>query len=617
MRLKSIFISEYKNLKDFSLRFDGEGFLDIFVGKNGTGKSNLFEALTEIFNHIYGSTDGAEELAFHYRIEYEIEGAEVSIGWNGRSFDINGEKSRKTIGRTPLPDNVLIYYSGHNTTISDIIQRYQRSFRRSLRRADEEDSRRFIGIGPEYKELLLASILMQPPVSRAKQFIMSKLGIKSIDKVATLVLDPPYFVRGSEPIDPIDPANHFWGAAGILRDFLDKLTDCVKGGFSVGELYDRERNRYSIPIDVERFQKVFSDDTISNIFRQFDNLKTARMLREIKLPIELDSGLNATISHFSDGQFQSVYIYSLVEIFKDRNCITLLDEPDSFLHPEWQFDFLKQIFEITDNDAAKNHVLMSSHSASTIASQKRHLVNLFEFNGQALNVRQCDKAEVIKTLSAGLITFSENEARLNIAHVLKNTTQPILFTEGITDEIILETAWVKLYGNKARPFEIQSAFGSGFLRSLMNDANLYKDNADRQFFALFDFDGAYNYWSTLGDEFATDPAKCLVKKRNGVEGYALLLPVPAQDPIKSQVINANTGNHYGGSSLLTVELLFHGIEGVDAYFAHDESRPDRFIKFVGNKVRFSKEVIPALEPQHFEPIRPIFDFVLGQIQPVA
>lgn len=613
MRLKSIFISEYKNLKDFSLSFDGEGFLDIFVGKNGTGKSNLFEALTEIFNHIYGSTDRAEELEFHYRIEYQIEGDEVSIGWNGRSFDINGEKSRKTIGRTPLPDNVLIYYSGHNTTISDTIERYRTSFRRSLRRIDEGDSRRFIGVGSEYRELLLASILMRPSASRAKRFLMSKLGIKSLGETATLMLDPPYFVRSSEPIDPIDPANHFWGADGVLRIFLDKLTTCVKGGFSVGELYDRERNRYSIPIDVERFQKVFADDTASNIFRHFDNLKTAQMLREIKLPIELGSGLNATISHFSDGQFQSVYIYSLIEIFKDRNCITLLDEPDSFLHPEWQFDFLKQIFEITDNDAAKNHVLMSSHSASTIASQKRPLVNLFEFNGQALNVRQCDKAEVIKTLSAGLITFSENEARLNIAHVLKNTTQPILFTEGITDEIILETAWVKLYGEKPRPFEIQNAFSAGFLRNLVKDASLYTNHPARKFFALFDFDEAYNDWVQLGDEFASDPSKCLVKKRNGVEGYALLLPVPGQDPIRSQVINSNTGNHYGGSSLLTIELLFHGVEGAEAHFVHDESRPDRFIKFTGDKVRFAKEVVPALDSKHFEPIRPIFDFVLGKI----
>lgn len=60
MRLKSIYISEYKNLKGpegFKLDFDGDSFIDVFVGKNGTGKSNLFEALIEIFRHLLDDTE--------------------------------------------------------------------------------------------------------------------------------------------------------------------------------------------------------------------------------------------------------------------------------------------------------------------------------------------------------------------------------------------------------------------------------------------------------------------------------------------------------------------------------------------------------------------------------
>jgi energy-coupling factor transporter ATP-binding protein EcfA2 len=81
------------------------------------------------------------------------------------------------------------------------------------------------------------------------------------------------------------------------------------------------------------FQTKFNTENISDIFRQFDNLKTINMLNEISIYVTLENGNEATISYFSDGQFQSVYIYSIIEIFKDRNCITLLDEPDSFLHP--------------------------------------------------------------------------------------------------------------------------------------------------------------------------------------------------------------------------------------------------------------------------------------------
>ena len=49
MRLQHVHSSDYKNLKDFTLSFDNDSFLDVFVGKNGTGKSNLFEALIEFF----------------------------------------------------------------------------------------------------------------------------------------------------------------------------------------------------------------------------------------------------------------------------------------------------------------------------------------------------------------------------------------------------------------------------------------------------------------------------------------------------------------------------------------------------------------------------------------
>ncbi|MFM9872361.1 MAG: AAA family ATPase, partial [Fimbriimonadaceae bacterium] len=49
MRLIHVHISDYKNLKNFDLNFESESGLDVFVGKNGSGKSNFFEALINIF----------------------------------------------------------------------------------------------------------------------------------------------------------------------------------------------------------------------------------------------------------------------------------------------------------------------------------------------------------------------------------------------------------------------------------------------------------------------------------------------------------------------------------------------------------------------------------------
>jgi predicted ATPase len=616
MRLKSLTIGQYKNLKDFSLSFDGSSFIDVFVGKNGSGKSNLFEALIQIFRHLYEYDKENGDPGFDYTIKYEIDGTGTAIGWNAGTLSIN-DSERKTLGQTPLPDNVLIYYSGHNDTVAQLVQRYEESFRKRIRGANVEDSRRFIGVGPQYKSLLLTIMLIQPAGNAAREFVRQKLGVKKIGEEMKVQLNRPLFADGRlkalkvEAIEHFDPRTHYWGADGITRRFLDKLVSCVKGEFNHVGVYNTSDDSYQIPINIELFKQRFADENVTDVFRQFDNLKTLGMLADITIPLTLSSGLNATIAHFSDGQFQSVYIYTIVELFKDRNCLTLLDEPDAFLHPEWQFGFLKQVFEITDTTTKKNHVLMSSHSALTITTAHEKYINLFELDGGKVVVSKVSKADVIKSLSAGLISFSESEARLNIYHVLKNTTGAMLFTEGITDEMILETAWSKLYPAMKRSFEIQNAFSCGFLRNLVNDKGFYQNHPDRTVFSLFDFDEAYNDWNQLGQDIETDPCKCLVKKRAAQESYALLLPVPVGGKIKQQVINPHTGGNYGNRSLLTIELLFHGVAGLDSYYTVDTDRTDGFIKFIGDsqKVAFARDVVPTIDAIHFDVFRPIFDFI--------
>ena len=624
MRLKSVFISQYKNLKNFSLSFDGASFIDVFVGKNGSGKSNLFEALIEIFRHLY-EFDNKGEIGFEYTVKYEISGTKTEIAWRAGKLSVNG-KARKTIGDTSLPDNVLIYYSGHNDTVSGLVQRYEADFGKRIKGANSNESRRFIGIGSEYKQLLLAVLLAQPAENRARQFICQKLGIAKLgmrkpgtddltEPVLRLVFERPTYAIGDKyNVEYNSADDRYWKAEGITKGFLDRLTQCIvqsPGDMTVSEGYFASDDRYILYVDIAKLQQEFADFTAQELFRQFDNLKTLGMLADITVPLTLTSGLDASIAHFSDGQFQSVYIYSLVELFKDRNCLTLLDEPDAFLHPEWQFDFLRQVFEITDAAAKTSHVLMSSHSASTIACAKESVINLFEFDGDKVALTKVNKADIIKSLSAGLITFTESEARLNIQHVLKNTSGPVLFTEGITDEMILETAWAKLYPTEKRCFEIQNAFSCGFQRNLVKDNALYQNHPGRTFFSLFDFDEAYNDWNQLGQDVQTDPALCLAKKRAASESYALLLPVPATGQIHQQVINPRTGGNYGNKSLLTIELLFHGIGGLDAYFTVDTERTDGFIKFVSDsqKVTFARDVVPKIDAVHFTVFQPLFEFI--------
>lgn len=622
MRLKHIYISEYKNLKEFTLDFDNDSFINVFVGKNGTGKSNLFEALLEIFKHLL---EDDYEVNFDFKLKYELNGKDVFIGWKwAESLWIDeDEKEVKKTGKDSLPDNILIYYSGHNDKITELVETYESNFKKNLKEANEGDTRKFIGIGKEYKALLLSILLLQPNECKAKQFIVKKLGIKTIDNQVKITLKRPYYARKKGyDIDLVDSGTRFWKAQGITLAFLDKLLNVKKGiikeagkvrdeGYLNKEDYQDEFIMY---LDITDFQNKFSEATTQNVFRDFDNLKTIEMLSDISIDLELLDGSKIGVDKFSDGQFQSVYIYSIMELFKDRNCITLLDEPDSFLHPEWQFDFLKQIFEITEVQSVNNHVLLTTHSPSTLTSYKEAYLNIFEINDDNKVICQkMIKAEVIHSLSSGLISLTENEAKLNINHFLSNTTGAVLFTEGITDEMIIETAWDKLYPGTKPNFEIQNAFSCGFLRNLIKEEVLYSNNPDRKFFALFDFDEAYGDWNQLGADVETNPLNCLTKKYKGFDSFAMLLPVPNIDNISKQVLNPHTGGNYGKNSLLTIELLFSEVAGLENYFAIDTQRTDGFRKFQGDKVTFARDIVPTIDAVHFEVFRPMFEFIMTTI----
>jgi hypothetical protein len=615
MRLTSLYIGQYKNLRDFSLSFDGSSFIDVFVGKNGTGKSNLFEALIEIFRHLVEFDRDKAACDFNYRIGFEIDGKATEIGWNSGKLTIGG-KERKTIGKTPLPDNVLIYYSGHNDTVAKLVEQYEEAFRKRIKRADFDEARYFIGIGPDYKELLLAVLLMQPETCKARQFICQKLGIETVAPEMRLVLARPAYAADSRfDIELNDETDRYWKPEGITKTFLDRLHGCINtatGSPVRSEGYFAEPDRYILYFDIAKIRQEFADLSPQELFRQFDNLKTLGMLAEITISLQLTGGVDATIAHFSDGQFQSVYIYSIVELFKDRNCITLLDEPNSFLHPEWQFDFLKQVFEITDATSKNNHVLMSSHSAVTLIPHDKKKIKFFDIRGNLANCYDLPKSVAIKKLSADLIKYSEQEQLLSIINAIQIEKKPVLFTEGSTDPVILKEAWYKLY-DAEMPFIPFYAFSCTYIKQLLTDNRIHTEMGGLPVFALFDFDKAYDQWNGLnGTVSETDPLKGMIKRWAEGESYALMLPVPANADIQKQVIrNAATGETFGGDSCCEIEHLFYGLEATKNYYQQEPCVGGTKIVFKsdGEKTTFAKEVVPALDPACFEVFRPMFEFI--------
>ena len=621
MRIKHLFVSNYKNLKKFSLDFDGNSFIDVFVGKNGSGKSNMFEALIEIFRHLYENDYVVE---FDYKLYYVKGANDIKIEWKweiDKWFDEAGKETKK-VTQDKLPDNILIYYSGHNPKVKELVNQYEKKFSDGLLGAKEGNSRQFIGIGNDYKSLLLSILLLQPNQNKAKKYILEKLDVQALSLEFKIVLQRPEFAKKTGyDIDPFDPSTRFWKTGGITKKFLDKIYEVKKGdangkvrdeGYFKNEGYN---DRYVLYYDIVDFQKRFEDESPQAIFRSFDNLKTLNMLADISIEITLKDGSTIDVQQFSDGQFQSVYIYSIIELFKDRTCITLLDEPDSFLHPEWQYNFLTQISDIASESSVCNHVLMTSHSAVTLIPHAKDKIRFFDFKSDgSINTYYLQKRIAINKLSSNIISYCEQDQILSIINTIQIENKPVFFTEGKTDPLIIKEAWNKLHPEEEIPFIPFYAFGHKYLAQLMKDPEVIKDMKELPIFGLFDYDKAYNSWNAFSkDEICTDTYKGQIKKLNDHEVYAIMLPVPKDKSIKNQVINPETGRTYGENSLMAIEHLFCHIPEFESLFEIDQELPSKFIKFSGDKVKFAKIEVPKIAAEHFEVFRPMFEFITSKI----
>jgi energy-coupling factor transporter ATP-binding protein EcfA2 len=618
MRLRSVWISDYKNLKDFSIIFEGNGFIDIFVGKNGSGKSNFQEALIAIFDHLFDFDPAETGPAFDYELSFEIVGVGTTLKWRGGLLSINGEEGRRSLGQTSMPDHVLVYYSGHNPNVGGLIDKYEERFERKIDGPGFADSPKIIAITEELKDLFLAMMLLLPENDVGRQALIKRLGIKTVRSEIRVVLQRPVYARGRNAaqfeVDDLQ-GKRYWNPRGATGDFLARLESCFSAGSDRGPIrtegYQAETDAYFLFLDLEKLRAEFAGDGICSLFRQFYSLKILEMLASISVEVELESGYKGGTSGFSDGQFQMVYMLASAELFKDRNIVSLFDEPDAFLHPEWQFEFLNQIDAISAQAARTNHILLNSHSASTIAANAPVRIRLFTSSAAGVSILHPDKSDLINSLSAGLITFSEQEATLGINQIIEGTSGPVLFTEGPSDAEILRFAWNALHPGQKAPFAIEAGYGKNFIRNLLTSPQIYATHPGRPFFALFDFDDAYSEWQNFRTTMETDPTKCLAGRWEGRPGYGLLLPVPAESTIVGQVLKANGTGHFKERSRLSIELMFRDVPGLEDHFEVDPDERDGCIRFKGNKMRFATVTVPSLGTEHFACFQPIFDFVIA------
>lgn len=68
--IDKVYIDGFKNLKQLEVDFDESKLTTVLIGQNGAGKSNLIEAITQVFRWVDLRRN---EPRFHYRVDYRIQ----------------------------------------------------------------------------------------------------------------------------------------------------------------------------------------------------------------------------------------------------------------------------------------------------------------------------------------------------------------------------------------------------------------------------------------------------------------------------------------------------------------------------------------------------------------
>lgn len=390
MRIDSVHIkSEFKNLKGFFIDFDENQMETVLLGQNATGKSNFIEALILIFK----SLDLQKEPPFDYHIKYFCRNNVISINVenNKPSFVVNSKNVIKSAFYKNkyeyLPKYVFTYYSGISNRLKDHFNDHQKRFYDKIIKAettkgDVEELRRLFYVQLIHSYfVLMAYYSFEDDEKDSVNFLRDVLSIEDLESVL-FVLKEPNWAKVKAVKD------RFWKAAGLVREFLEKLWD-----LSIAPIYNDERKMidfrrsetlerlYLYISNKEKLQSLasfYNDNT--DFFKALESTYISDLIEEVRIKVK-KRNINGEISfkELSEGEQQLLTVLGLLKFTKDEESLILLDEPDTHLNPIWKWQYLEYLGNVVKKPES-TQIIINTHDPLVIGSLKKEQVRIFRVN---------------------------------------------------------------------------------------------------------------------------------------------------------------------------------------------------------------------------------------------
>lgn len=384
MRLEYLWLREFKNLVDFEVEIDAARAVDVIVGRNGTGKSNLLEALIVIFRDL-DLEPSRPTLA--YRLRYRIRGRLVHLDADperqrGRlQASVDGQRlSLKDFGLLAdelLPGFVFGYYSGESRRFESHFDPHRRQYySRLLNQDDDSAFRRLFLADPSHSQFVLLAFLIDPDPSLFR-ILQDHLGIESLGSIHFVLRQPGW---------SNDNTDRFWGAKGLPRVLMEAVFEEAVAP-SRAEVRERltaqrsvTREHLHLHLDGEHSLRRVYDKfgSRAEFFRALESLDISELLYELRVVVQV-RGTTAKVEfrELSEGEQQLLIVLGLLKFTQSDHSLLLLDEPDTHLNPAWSVRYT-QLLAAVMGEMSSSQVLMATHDPLVVASLVRDQVVLLQ-----------------------------------------------------------------------------------------------------------------------------------------------------------------------------------------------------------------------------------------------
>lgn len=327
MRIKKLKISNknYKNL-DINIENNTSGIM-AFIGNNGSGKSNLLEAISIIFKYFYEKKE--KDVPFDFSLTYTIGGKnEIEITKKKTSVITKIDGNQRSDPYDHLPQQIVAIYSGEEDRLW---QKCYKAFHKQYiidtnNKNMQSEIPKMLYIDKFYWNISLLCLLLNRFYNENDTFCDNILGVKNVHSVKF----------------NFNKNNYQGYADSLAKQFVTKIDQ--KDEYTLEELKEIIDNEGYTIIDVYKYLYVTSIP--------YNNKK---MIENIVIKYNDE---NLELEDFSEGEKKMLLIKSALEFAGQEDSLFILDEPDAHIHLANKIQ-IRKVFEPYEDH---RQIVITTHS---------------------------------------------------------------------------------------------------------------------------------------------------------------------------------------------------------------------------------------------------------------